>query len=347
MAHLAHLREFSLINKLTRPLARHPDQVNRTHESDAELVRQPDGSILAVTVDTLEEEYRLGLIRDPHVVGWATVTHSLSDLAAVAATPIGAVLALNLPRDLEGDWSERFFAGAADALTAHGTWCLGGDTNFTTQASFSCTAIGRITTTPPLQRVGAKAGDALYITGSLGAGNLLAIARQVDAGLWAEFERGYRPRARLAEAAALRPFMRCAIDTSDALLQGMAILAGLNDVGMHFEHDPAHYDPRLVGLAEKIRFPLWLANVFGLGEHELLFTVDPAQEQALQAQAKAGGHVIRRIGEVRRQAGITMTLDGRVRELDATWLLNLFGECPSVEAYIKKLGEYDARLRQS
>jgi len=345
MNRIETLSEFALINQLTRGLSRHPDQVNHRHEADAEILRQPDGSFLAATVDTLFEEYHLGLIRDPFSVGWSVVAHSLSDLAAVAAQPIGVLLALTLPRKQEQGWSDEFFAGVQAALTQHGTHCLGGDTSFADPASFTCTALGRITHPKPLSRVGAESGDLLYVTGPLGAGNLLAIARQADLETWKTLEKDYRPRARLREIQHLRPFVKCAIDTSDALLQALAIIAAVNGVGIEFAHREELYNPMMARMASRIRFPLWLVNVFGLGEYELLLAVDPVQEAAFVAEAGRHHIAAAKVGCVTQEPGIRMLDNGNRYDLDAPYLLNLYGTCDSIEVYLRELVAYDVKMR--
>ncbi|NLI77272.1 MAG: thiamine-monophosphate kinase [Candidatus Riflebacteria bacterium] len=347
MGTLDHLTEFSLINRLTGGLARHPRQVNRTHQADAEIVRLADGTLLAATVDGIHEEYSLGLIRDPFILGWCVVSHSLSDLAAVGATPLGVLLALNFPRTAEESWQRAFFAGVEASVRAHGTHVLGGDTNFAPEPAFTCTALGTIDRPEPTMRTGAKPGDALYITGHLGTGNLLGITSQADKALWAKFEQEYKPLARLKEGKALAPFVSCAIDTSDALLQGLAIIAGLNGVGIEFEHRTDLYFPPLVQITEKIRFPLWLVNVFGMGEYELILGVPKEREPDFQARSKAEGFTVFPIGRVTSEPGITLVMDGQRFPLDVPWLLNLFATCSDIQAYLKELVAYDARLRGS
>lgn len=347
MAGLEKYTEFSLINRLTARLERHPQQRNRTHQADAEIVRMADGSWLAATVDGLHEEYALGILRDPFILGWNVVAHSLSDLAAVGASPLGVLVAVNFPRTAEATWQEAFFGGVDAAVRAHGTYCLGGDTNFSSEPGFTCTALGTIARAEPTLRVGGTPGDLLYITGPLGTGNLLGIASQVDKGLWTTLEKEYKPLARLKEGLALAPFVSCAIDTSDALLQGLAILADLNGVGIEFDHSTDLYAPPLVALTEKIRFPLWLINVFGMGEYELILAVPPACEPAFLARAREENLTIKRIGRMRADPGITFSIDGKAFPLDVPYLLNLFGTCSDLQAYLKALLAYDASLRAS
>lgn len=344
MIQIESLKEFALVSGLTKPFSRHPQQLNQQHQSDAELLLQPDGSYLAATVDTLLEEYHLGLIRDPFAVGWTTVIQSLSDLAAVAAEPIGILLSITLPHQLDQDWAGTFFKGAQAALEKHRTYCLGGDTSFGAEASFTCTALGRIQGYQPLMRVGAGPKDSLYVTGPLGSGNLLGISSQVDKTLWKALEAEYRPLARLSESQVLRPFMKCAIDTSDALLQAMALISALNKVGIDFRHFPDLYDPRLIGLVKKIQFPLWLVNVFGLGEYELLFSVEKLKEKAFLKHAAQSGVPVLKVGETSEEPGIRLHMNGKIHELDVPYLLNLYSACPSIGEYLKALIAYDARL---
>ncbi len=344
MPNLDAFSEFSLINRLTRGLPRHPDQVNSCHQSDAEILRQSDGSFFAATVDTLQEEYQMGLLRDPYTLGWSVVAHSLSDLAAVCAVPTGVLLCANFPRKTAPEWGETFFKGVGESLTRHGTYCLGGDTNFSNDPSFTCTAFGRIPSAPPMTRIGAKAGDHLYVTGPLGSGNLLGITSQVDRGTWEAVEKTYRPVARIQEAIALKPFISCAIDTSDALLQALAIIGDLNGVGFRFVHRPQLYDKRLVGVAEKIRFPLWLVNVFGMGEYELVVAVPPEREGGFLDAAASGKIPVMKVGTALARQQTVLSIEGKEHLIDLPYLLNLFGTCDSIKTYLGALVAYHEKV---
>ncbi|MBI3038616.1 hypothetical protein HYY75_06120 [bacterium] len=347
MQSLERFTEFSLINKLTKDFKQHPDQVNKRHQSDSEILLQPDGSFLAVTIDTLQEEYSLGLIRDPFTVGWSVVSHSLSDLAAVGAKPIGVLLAVNLSQTSDSKWAEDFFGGVQASLDAHSTYCLGGDTNFSDSPSFTCTALGRVDHPKPLSRIGAESGDPIYVTGLLGMGNLLGIASHADKKLWEKLEKEYRPYAKIREVCSLFQWLKCAIDTSDALIQALAILGSLNNIGAHFYNSRDFYDPRLINITDNLRFPLWLVNVFGMGEYEIVFTVEPWEEEGFLRDASEKGIFVKKIGEMRSKPGISAAIDGNTFELDVPYLLNLFGTCGSVEKYLEALIKYDNHLRAS
>jgi thiamine-monophosphate kinase len=347
MLSLESIREFAIISALTKPFSRHPDLVSRQHEADASLLAQPDGSYLALTIDTLLEEYHAGLISDPFTVGWCTVAHSLSDLAAVSAEPVGVLLSVTVGKNNSAEWAGRFFDGAHAALERHRTFCLGGDTSFGAEGSFTCTSVGRVCGHKPLTRIGAGPRDSLYVTGPLGSGNLLGIAKHADPKQWEILEGQYLPVARLAEGQTLSGLANCAIDTSDALLQAVTILAALNKVGVDLFHRPEIYDSRVTLLAGKVRFPLWLANAFGLGEHELLFSIHKSREVELARCAAQGNFTFLKVGETSPEPGIRLHMDGKAYLLDAEYLLNLFSTCSSLAEYMQRLVDYDTGLHQS
>lgn len=345
MKALDAVHEFRLVNALVAGFARSPRQRNLPHGADAELVELPGGSTLAVTIDGLSEEYALGLLRDPFALGWSVVAHSLSDLAAVAAEPLGVMLSYALPEDQGQDFGVRLSEGAAAALDAHGTYCLGGDTSFAREASFQCCALGLVADGPLLTRRGAVAGDALWTTGPAGGGNLVGIAGRVSPELWARAQDGYRPRARLAAARRVRELVHAAIDTSDGMLPAVHVLAAANGCGAAVDLAPAGLHPGLLELAGQAGFPTWFAGAFGMGDYELLLAVPPENEAAVEEALRAEDLAPWRVGELTAAGGMTLVVDGAPRPLDGARLLNLFAEAGSLDAYVEGLGRLDAEMR--
>jgi thiamine-monophosphate kinase len=339
------LHEFALVDRLCEGLPRSPDQVNARHESDAELVRLPGGQLLAVTIDTLAEEYRLGLLRDPELVGWANVVHSLTDLAATGARPIGMMLAYTLPEDCDDDWRKALTAGATAALEAHGTFCLGGDTSFGDPASFQSVGLGLVDEGHQLTRSGARPGDKVYLTGPAGIGNLLGLTRTMDQAVWEKVQPLYRPRARFDVVADTRPSLRAAVDTSDGLLSALDLLGRVGGVGMRVLDRPELYRPELVDLSERLGTPLWIGGAFGMGDYELALVVDAAQESAFVQACSRLGTVPVLAAEVREEPGLRLVRGDAEYELDATRLMNLFAESPGPEEYVRALLAFDAEMR--
>ena len=335
------IAEVRAIDALIRAFPRRADQLNGPHEADAELVPLGPDRWLAATVDILAGELAVGFYQDWHTTGWTLVQASLSDLAAVGATPLGVLLAIT--RGPDGLVPERLAAGIADALRAEGVAALGGDLDDGAALNLSATALGLVEGTPPLTRLGIRPGDALYATGPLGGGNALAIARLTGAPaeLWPE-ER-YRPRARLAEGRAARGVARAAIDTSDGPMSAIDHLARLNGVGFRLDFDLS----RLLLPAAREAFtaaglPAWALFAGEHGEYELIAGVAPAKEAALQAAWPS----CVRLGEATAARGLALSLpDGRTVPFDGSFVRNLLATTGGDwRAYTREFAAYGAAL---
>lgn len=196
---------------LLRPLATHP--AARGLMDDAAVLGD-----MVFTHDVLVEGVHFLHDDPPGDIAWKLLAVNLSDLAAKGATPTGVLLGYPLS-DVE--WDRAFVAGFGDALTAFDVALFGGDTVRGPRV-LSLTAIGRSACAP--SREGAKAGDALFVTGVIGRAGL---------GLGGDPEHldAYRrPNPRLAEGKALAPIVRAIMDVSDGLLidaQRMAMASNL------------------------------------------------------------------------------------------------------------------------
>jgi len=172
---------------------------------DDAAVIEVGGEALVLTHDAIAEgvHYRTGT--DPADIAWKLVAVNLSDLAAKAAEPIGVLIGATLVED-----AGRFIHGLREILAEYGVKLLGGDTiAHAGPATFGCTAIGRATVRPVPARTGARAGDALYVTGTIGAALL---------GFDGDGAAYLRPRPRLVEGLALGPHVHAMMDVSDGLL---------------------------------------------------------------------------------------------------------------------------------
>ena len=180
-----------------------------------------------ITTDTLVEGVHF-LATDPaDGVAWKLLATNLSDLAAKGATPVGVLLNYPLRSTRTGeDWDAAFLDGLATALKTFATPLLGGDTvSLPAHAPrvLTVTAIGRSGRVP--LRTGARPGDAVWVTGTIGdAGAGLRIA-QGQPGPAELLDAYRRPRPRLSEGAALAPHVHAMMDVSDGLLIDAARMA--------------------------------------------------------------------------------------------------------------------------
>ncbi len=296
------IRELALITSLTRTFTRSPRQMNRLHESDAELLRLPSGDLLAITTDAISEELSSGLYRDPFLAGWMVVMANMSDLAAVGAEPLGILLAQTLPPSLSGTELERLQEGIRGACSACGTYVLGGDTNEGPALHLTGTGVGVLSGDHPLSRIGCREHDVLCATGPLGGGNAFAanqFARSEVAST------GYAPAARIRQGMALRSLASACMDTSDGLFATLDQLSRLNAVGFDLDDDWADgLDVAAHDACADLDIPLWAFLAAPHGEFELVFSISLERLPVCKELFGSYGWRLLQLGRVRASSGI-------------------------------------------
>jgi thiamine-monophosphate kinase len=277
-------REFDAVRAM---LARWGD-LTRGVGDDAAVLDVPPGERLVVSTDaSVEDRHFRRAWLTPGEIGYRAATAALSDLAAMAARPLGLLLAITVP----GSWRDDLEAiadGIGDAARAAGAPIVGGDLSGGRELAITVTVLG--TAASPVGRDGARAGDAVYATGRLG-GPLLAL-RALERGERPDAayrDRFARPRARIAEARWLAERGATAmIDVSDGLAADLRHVAAAS--GVRIVLDPDSVAAAAVSGAE-------LADALASGEeYELALTAPrSARVEALEA---ALGVAIARIGRV-------------------------------------------------
>jgi thiamine-monophosphate kinase len=200
-------RENTFITAL-RGLATHP--AARGLADDC-AVLEIGGEALVITHDAMAEGLHFLPDQDPADVAWKLVATNLSDLAAKGAEPLGVLLGYQL-----GHSDTRFVEGLREVLEHYRCPLLGGDTiGQTGPQVLGLTALGRAKHRPVPSRSGARVGDAVWITGPLGAAMLGLEALKAGSGDSLAYR---RPRALLAEGQALAPHVSAMMDVSDGLL---------------------------------------------------------------------------------------------------------------------------------
>ena len=202
---------------------------------DAALLDVPAGEQLAVSTDSSVEgvHFRRGWLT-PHEIGYRATVAAISDLAAMAARPLGLVSAITLPNA----WQEALHDitdGIGEAAGQYGALIVGGNITRGAQLSLTITVLGAVARALP--RSGVRAGDTLYLTGELGASSAalrrLLAGETPDAAHRARFARPV-PRLEAAHWLALHG-ATAAIDVSDGLLAELAHLAAASDVRIALE----------------------------------------------------------------------------------------------------------------
>ncbi len=318
--------EFDWIAKGLRPLAADaPEAFGLT--DDAAAIPSRPGFDLIVTKDAIVAGVHFLEGDPPAMVARKLLRVNLSDLAAKGATPDGYFLAVAWPAGF--GWPERraFAAGLAADQAEFGLRLFGGDTVATPgPLTASVTMLGWTPAGRMVRRSGARPGDHLLVTGTIGDGWLgLAAARGADLGLdpgqaaWlADRYRLPRPRGVLAEA--LRAQASAAADVSDGLIADAANIARASDVGLAI--DLARLPLSDAAFAWCARRPdvvqSRLALATGGDDYEVVCTAQPGAAARLMAAATALGLPLTDIGEVVPSGGVKVRCGPRVLDVTRT-----------------------------
>lgn len=204
---------------------------------DCALLDVPVGEQLAVSTDTLVAGVHFPVDANGQLLGQRALAVSVSDLAAMGATPLAFTLAMTLP-DVSADWLANFTAGL-DSMARHcGVRLIGGDTT-RGPLSMTLTVFGRVPSGQALTRSGARAGDLLCVGGQLGnaAGALPFVLgeRAAQDGASELLAHYWSPSPQLALGQALRGLATAALDISDGLLADCAHIASASGVALIVE----------------------------------------------------------------------------------------------------------------
>jgi len=273
--------EFDLIAKYFKPLsAAHPSSLGLS--DDAAILTIPPGQELVVTKDALSEGVHFIGDEDAPLIAQKALRVNLSDLAGMGATPLVYFLGLMLPKSANEGWVERFAAGLEQDQRQFAITLAGGDTIATRgPLSLSVTALGLVPTGQALKRSGAKAGDKIFVSGTLGdaALGLLAAQRKLDSRLSREdrdtLERRYQlPEPRLGLGKELRGLARAAMDISDGLVQDLGHICAASQCAavIHVEKLPLS---KAAWHTIELTPELGSLVLIGGDDYELLFTVPP------------------------------------------------------------------------
>lgn len=287
--------EFALIARYFRQLAG-PGALDLS--DDAALLDVPAGRQLVLSADAMVAGVHFLPDDPPETVGRKLLRVNLSDLAAMGAAPLGYLMTTALPQGTPDSWLAGFAAGLAADQAEFGISVLGGDTVSTPgPITLSLTILGTVAAGAALRRQGARPGDSIWVSGSIGDGalGLRVLQGRLAADAEGYLARRYRlPQPRLALGAALAGLARAAMDVSDGLAQDLGHLCRAGGCGAVLEAAAVPLSPaaRAAVLADPSLLPVVLT---GGDDYELLFAAPPDQEAVL-ARGAAAGIAVTRIG---------------------------------------------------
>ena len=272
----------------------------------------PASRELVAVTDSLVEGVHFPVGSPPASIGHRAFAVNLSDIAAMGAEAAWALLALTMP-DSDDQWLEQFARAAGDLCRRHGVSLVGGDTT-RGPLSITVTIHGFVAEGAAILRSGARVGDAVYVTGTLGdaaaglrcldtndseANRLLTAPPGARASL---IERLNRPMPRVAQGLALRGRATAGIDVSDGLLADLGHICTASGVGAEIDVDALPSSSALLAL-----FDGEARRTFQLGggdDYELCFTANETSAANLLGDLARSGCAATRVGRIVAEPGV-------------------------------------------
>lgn len=298
--------EFALIDRYFRRPGTDPG-LRLGIGDDAAVLSPPAGHEIVLTVDMMVEGRHFLPGTDPEGLGHKLLAVNLSDLAAMGARPRYALLAVALP-DADAHWLEAFAHGLFALADAHGVSLVGGDTTRGPR-TLSLTAVGEVPAGEAINRSGARVGDDIWVSGTLGDAMLALAALQgevvLPAAVLADVRaRLERPVPRVALGQALRGIASAMIDVSDGLVGDLGHILAQSRVGAHIDLAAVPcsrvLDAEVAGV-RRSRALQWL--LAGGDDYELCFTAPATAAPAVRAAGTAQGVAVSRIGAITAASG--------------------------------------------
>jgi thiamine-monophosphate kinase len=338
-ATVADVGEHDLIDRITRRLPLAPEWLLVGPGDDAAVVSPKRNELEVITTDASVEGVHFDrTFVPPPAIGHRALAVNLSDLAAMGATPRLATLSLAMPGALPVTHFEGLVEGLLSLARRHDTTVVGGNLSRSPgPLVVDVMAVGTVRPRRVLTRAGARPGDIVFVSGTIGAGRAGlemcaggardataqghpdAVSDEDAATPRARYLRPV-PRVRLGVLLGRNQAATACMDLSDGLADGLRGLARASGAGMAVDADALPVDPEARALFEADGRDPVLEAVAGGDDYELLFTVSPRRQGRLRAVARlAHGVTFTRIGIVTRDPGIVLRRRGRDEALPASF----------------------------
>lgn len=312
---MSPVSEFDLITHYFKHLSPERSDVVLGIGDDCALLDVPPGMQLAMTTDTLNAGVHFPSNTHPLDIGYKSLAVNLSDLAAMGARPAWTSLNLSLP-DYDRDWLDGFSRGFSELAQQYGVQLVGGDTT-RGPLSISVQAYGFVEAGKAMLRAAAKAGDQIYVSGTLGDAGLglkQYMQQQNDVPSYC-VARLNRPQPRVALGLVLAEYSRCAIDISDGLIADLGHILQQSDCGARIELASIPLSMPLAGYYGDEKD--WSLILSSGDDYELCFTVSKDQQDSMLAMVDQQDVAVTRIGEITETAGLEcVDQDGQKQVFD-------------------------------
>ena len=306
------MNEFALIARYFDRPVRDPS-VKLGIGDDAAIVAPTPGCELAISVDMLVEGRHFLPGADPESLGHKTLAVNLSDLAAMGARPRWALLGGALP-DADEPWLDAFTRGLFAIAGRFGVSLIGGDTTRGPR-NLCVTIIGEVPAGRAITRSGARPGDDVWVSGTLGDAMLALAAMQGRTTLARETldrlrTRLERPEPRVALGYALRGVATAALDVSDGLTGDLGHILDASHAGARIELARIPCSDALRAKLSDERALALECLLAGGDDYELCFTAAATDRDRVLAAGREGGVAVTRVGAITEERGLRVVDDG-------------------------------------
>ena len=304
--------EFEFVADIFGPLATDPSALDLG--DDGAILATREGMEVVVTTDAMVEGRHFTADFPPDLLGQKLLRVNLSDLAAMGAEPAAYTLTAALPIPPADDWLEAFARGLGRDQARYGVALIGGDTVAASASAgklFSVTMFGHVEAGHALRRSGARPGDTVYVSGTIGdamlgyeiARGALGAPDRESAQFLQDRFRLPSPRVKLGRE--LRGLVNAVVDISDGLVADLGHICQQSGVGAEISAEKVPQSgPGAVAMAatpeNAVRRLTW-------GEdYELVFCADPAMRNKLNGLAERLGTDLTAIGSITAGSGVEL-----------------------------------------
>jgi thiamine-monophosphate kinase len=312
---VSELSEQELVSRIRARLAAAPPWLLVGIGDDAAVVEPVRNQVEVLTVDAIVEGVHFDrAFTPPAAIGHRALAVNLSDLAAMGASPRLALLSFALPSDLACDAFDAIVDGLAGVAAAHRTHVVGGNlTRSPGPLVIDVTAVGSVKRRNVLRRSGAKPGDGIYVTGSVGAATagLEVLRSAFDPALpFQSCIARYQypePRVRAGVLLARNRAANACMDLSDGLADGIRQITDASGVGATIERAAIPIDPDAQRWFESRGADPIIEALRGGDDYELVFTAPPKTGGRLRTVMRHGGVAITRIGTCTKERAVRLS----------------------------------------
>jgi thiamine-monophosphate kinase len=301
--------EDRLIARFFGPIATDPGALGLS--DDAAFIKPPSGCDLVLKTDAIVGGVHFFPEDAAQAVASKALRVNLSDLAAKGARPLGFLLSLTVPKDIEEDWLSGFADGLRGDAVLFGCPLFGGDTDRTPgPVTVSIAMFGSVPEGTMVRRAGAKAGDRVFVTGTIGDAALGVALRGGKAKTWKLndaqrqhlMSRYLLPQPRNVLAEAIRNHASAAMDISDGLVGDFRKLCRASGVAadINVAHVPVSDAAKTVIAGDAAALELVLT---GGDDYEVICTVPKKKAESFRAAAKTAGVPVTELGEIKTGEG--------------------------------------------